>query len=318
MSTTTTQNPAAAETGSWRELMPFESHWAQIGSHRMHYIDEGPVDAPVLLCVHGNPSWSFYWRSVVAKLRDSYRVIAFDHIGCGLSDKPDDAHYPYTLARRIDDMTALVEQLGLRKLSLAVHDWGGMIGMGFAVGNVDKIEALLVLNTGAFPLPASKRFPWTIAMARLPGVSALLVRGGNAFSRGAVRYCVTRAPMSRQVAAGYLAPYSSWKDRVAVHRFVQDIPLRPTDPAWPSLERTQQALPRLANKPMAIWWGMQDFVFDHHFLAEWRTRFPEAQVTTYEDAGHYVLEDAGNEIVPAMRKFLDAHVGSAKASSSAS
>ena len=296
-------------------LYPFAPHYLDLhsrsagggnsegGGHRMHYVDEGQGD-PVVM-VHGNPSWSFYYRDLISQLRSSHRVIAPDHIGCGRSDKPNDDHYDYTLSTRVTDLGRLVDSLDLRDITLVVHDWGGMIGMAWAAQHPDRIAKLVVMNTAAFPLPAGKTFPVSLALARTPGVGALLVRGANAFSRGAVRYCVTRRPMSKAVAAGYLEPYDSWAHRIAVHRFVQDIPLKESDRAYPIMKETGDALIHLADKPMLICWGLKDFVFGPQFLDEWVRRFPSAEVQRFEDCGHYVLEDAGEEIVPLVRKFVD-------------
>jgi haloalkane dehalogenase len=176
--------------------------------------------------------------------------------------------------------------------------------MAWAARNPDRIARLVVMNTAAFPLPASKALPTSLALARSPVIGALLVRGANAFSRGAVRYCVTRRPMPKAVAAGYLEPYDSWAHRIAVHRFVQDIPLTEDDRAYRIVEETGATLDRLSAKPILICWGLRDFVFDHHFLDEWVQRFPNAEVQRYEDCGHYVLEDAGEQIIPLVREFV--------------
>lgn len=286
-------------------LYPFAPNYLDIDGQGMHYVDEGEGD--VVLMLHGNPSWSFLYRDLIAELKSDHRVVAPDHIGCGRSDKPGDGAYDYTLASRVSDVSRLVEDLDLRDITLVVHDWGGMIGMAWATRNAERVARLVVLNTAAFPLPTDKRFPAALTLARVPGLGALLVRGANAFSRGAVRRCVTRKPMSDEVAAGYLEPYDSWAHRIAVHRFVQDIPLGTGDPAYEVVQRTADELDRLADIPLMICWGMKDFVFDPHFLAEWERRFPSAEVHRFPDCGHYVLEDAGEEIVPLVRQFLEAH-----------
>jgi haloalkane dehalogenase len=270
----------------------------------MHYVDEGQGD-PIVM-VHGNPTWSFYFRDLIGALKSDHRTIAPDHVGCGRSDKPDDDAYDYTLQSRVSDLGALVEALDLRDITLVVHDWGGMIGMAWAAQNPDLIKRLVVLNTAAFPLPSGKPLPASLRLARTRGLGALLVRGCNVFSRGAVRYCVTRRPMPKAVAAGYLEPYDSWAHRIAVHRFVQDIPLNPTDRAYGIVQDTADALPGLADKPMLIGWGLRDFVFDDQFLAEWVRRFPKADVHRFEDCGHFVLEDAGEELIELVRDFVRA------------
>lgn len=270
----------------------------------MAYIDEGHGD-PIVM-VHGNPTWSFYWRQLIGLGRTTHRCIAPDHIGHGRSDKPSRSDYPYTLERRIDDLEALLEHLDVERVTLVVHDWGGAIGMGWATRHPDRVARLVVTNTAAFHLPSGKRFPAALRLARVPGLGALLVRGAHAFVRGANRTCVTRAPMPSAVATAYLAPYPTWADRVSIHRFVQDIPLHPGDPSYATIDTIANALPRLADKPMMLMWGMNDFIFDHHFLAEWERRFPVAEVHRFSDCGHYLMEDAGVEVSDTILEFIAA------------
>jgi pimeloyl-ACP methyl ester carboxylesterase len=288
-----------------RELYPFGPHFLDLPGGRMHFIDEGQGEALVML--HGNPTWSFYYRDLVKSLRKEYRTIVPDHIGCGLSDKPGDDRYEYTLDRRVADLEALLAYLGLTNdLTLVLHDWGGMIGMAFASRHPERIKRLIVLNTATFLLPDGKRLPWSLWLCRNTPLASLLVRGFNAFSRGAVRYCAVR-PLEPAVRNDYLAPYDSWSHRIAVLRFVQDIPLRSGDRAYATVRAVQDGLDRFRNVPMLICWGMRDFVFDAYFLAEWERRFPAAEVHRFPEAGHFVLEDAGSAIIPLVSDFLRQH-----------
>lgn len=276
------------------------------GGVNLHYLDEGEGD-PVVM-VHGNPTWSYYYRRLAAALRGDHRVIVPDHVGCGRSDKPTDDRYEYTLERRVRDLEALVDHLGLDAgLTLVVHDWGGAIGMGFAARHPGRVARLVVFNTAAFHLPPSKPFPWPLWLCRDTPLGAGLVRGLNAFCRGTARIGCKRTRMPRAVRDAYLAPYDSWADRIAIHRFVQDIPLRPGDRSYDVVSFMEDRLPAFADTPMLIGWGMRDFVFDRHFLAEWERRFPRAEVHQFPDAGHYVLEDEHERIVPLVRSFLAAH-----------
>ncbi|AGA27888.1 alpha/beta fold hydrolase [Singulisphaera acidiphila] len=279
-----------------------------LGGLRYHYLDEGQGE-PVVM-VHGNPSWSFYYRSLVEALNGSYRTIVPDHIGCGLSDKPEDSRYPYTLSRRVDDLEALLDHLGVNSnLTLVLHDWGGMIGMTYAARHPERIARLVILNTGAFHLPKSKPFPWPLWVCRDTPLGAWMVRGLNAFCRGTASSWIgcTHHPMSRTVRNAYLAPYDSWANRIAIHRFVQDIPLRPGDRGYALISEVEDRLETLASVPMLIGWGMKDFVFDHHFLDEWIRRFPSAEVHRFPKSGHYILEDETETIVPLVRDFLANH-----------
>jgi haloalkane dehalogenase len=286
---------------------PFQSHFLDLKGIRYHYLDEGAGEPIVML--HGNPTWSYYYRRLVLNLRDSYRTIAPDHIGSGLSDKPDDSHYCYTLATRVNDLEALLKHLRLDSpLTLILHDWGGIIGMAYASLHPERIKRLIILNTAAFHLLPGKRLPWSLRLFRLPLFGAILARGLNAFCLGAAKHCCSRQPMPAEVRDAYLAPYNSWKNRIAVHRFVQDIPLRPGDACFDLVSEIQNGLSRFRSLPMLICWGEKDFVFDKDFLAEWQRHFPQAEIHRFPDAGHYVLEDASKEIVPLVRQFLTHHL----------
>jgi haloalkane dehalogenase len=278
----------------------------------MSYLDEGPRDGEVVLMLHGNPSWSFYWRKLVLGLRDRYRCIVPDHIGMGLSDKPDDApgaspRYAYTLQSRVDDVQTLLQHLGVTgPVTLAVHDWGGGIGFGWGVAHGDRIRRLVILNTGAFPLPSAKPLPGTLRLGRDSALGTGLIRGLNAFAAVAARVGVEQA-MAADVRRAYLAPYDSWANRIATSRFVQDIPLGEGDAAWPLVQAMGRKLPEYADRPTFIGWGLRDFVFDRHFLRGFTNALPQAQVHAFEDANHYVLEDKADVLVPEIRQFLDGH-----------
>ena len=278
----------------------------------MSYLDEGPRDGEVVVMLHGNPSWSFYWRHLVTGLSDRYRCIAPDHVGMGLSDKPDDAadaspRYDYRLASRIDDLDALLVHLGITgPVTLAVHDWGGMIGFGWALRDPSRIKRLVITNTAAFPLPAAKPMPWQIAMGRHSRIGGWLIRRFNLFARGAARIGTVRT-LSPEVRAGYTSVYDGWRDAISTLRFMQDIPLAAGDPGWDLLQASAAQLPGYADRPAFIAWGLRDFVFDRHFLDVFRSALPQAEVHAFDDAAHYVLEDKHEVLVPRMRAFLDAH-----------
>jgi haloalkane dehalogenase len=289
---------------SLKKEYPFCGKRLDLNGLNYHYLDEGS-GAPVVM-VHGNPSWSFYYRNLVQALRNRYRCIVPDQIGCGLSDKPGDDRYTYTLSRRVDDLEKMLEHLGITEgITLVVHDWGGMIGMAYAVRHPERIKRLVILNTAAFHLPKSKPFPFGLRICRDTFIGTLLVRGFNAFSVAASHVGCKRNPMSAELRALYQLPYDSWKNRIATLRFVQDIPLKPGDPGYDLVSSVSDGIGQFRNLPMLICWGELDFVFDKHFLAEWRQRFPNAEVHSYPDCGHYILEDAKDEVVPLISRFLE-------------
>ena len=285
-------------------LYPFTSRYYDRGGLKLHYVDEGAGD-PVV-CVHGNPSWSFYYRELIKELSGSHRVLAPDHIGCGLSDKPDDARYEYRLERRIDDLEAWLDALQIKQnLTLVMHDWGGAIAMGYAARHPQRVSRLVVMNTAAFPMPGTKRLPWALWFCRSTRLGGWFVRGLNGFVRSwLITGCKTRR-LTASERAGYLAPYDSYANRIAVLRFVQDIPLDRDDPSFECLAGVCDALSSLHDKPMLVLWGEKDFVFDHHVLSEWTRRFTAAQVELFPEAGHLILEDARDESLALIREFLN-------------
>jgi haloalkane dehalogenase len=282
----------------WRNLYPFDSHVLAIDRLRLHYLDEGQGDP--LLMVHGNPTWSFYWRNLATALRDRYRVVVPDHMGCGMSDKP--VRYPYVLQRHVSNLTRLIERLDLRRITLFCHDWGGAIGLGAALKLPDRFVRFVVFNTGAFPPPY---VPWRILACRTPLLGRWAVQGLNAFARAAL-WMATEKPerFTPAVRAGYLAPYGSWRQRTAIYRFVADIPLSPKHPTHEMLVKIEQGLPTLSDRPCQIIWGMKDWCFRPECLERLTAVFTGAEVHRLADAGHYVVEDAHEQIVPLVSDFL--------------
>jgi haloalkane dehalogenase len=302
----------------------------------MHYADEGSGD-PVVM-VHGNPSWSCLYRELISALADEgprgqgtkgpseeqrsgadlpsaprplgpsappFRCLAPDHIGCGLSDKPSDAEYDFTLAQRVADLEYFMDALGLHEnVTLVVHDWGGMIGLAAALRRPQRIARLVVFNTAGFLLPQGAAFPPELELLRnAPWLATPAVLGGNLFARCAARWCTVK-PLQPRVRELFLAPYDSWNHRRATLRFVQDIPITPADPSYELAAWVDSNLHRLDHVPTLICWGMQDFIFGRDFLAEWRRRRPDAEIHEFENAGHYLLEDEGPAIIARVRDFL--------------
>jgi len=285
---------------------PFRSRFMERNGSLLHYVDEGAGEPVVML--HGNPTWSFYFRNLIHGLSSAYRAIALDHLGCGLSDVPSEERYKYILRNRIDDLYFFIDRLKLREpLTLVVHDWGGMIGLAYATAHPDRIGRLVITNTAAFPLLPNKRLPWRLRLARDYGrLSAWAVRRLNLFAIGAL-FMAAKSRLPRAVKAGLIAPYDTWHHRLAVLRFVQDIPLTESDPSYGLVKSTAERLSNLSAVPMLICWGLKDFVFDADYLAEWQRRFPSAEVHAFPEAGHYLFEDAPDATVHLVRRFLDTH-----------
>jgi haloalkane dehalogenase len=273
---------------------------------RYHYIDErrprNAEDRETLLMVHGNPTWSFYYRHLISAFRDRFRCIAVDHIGCGLSDKPNESEYPFSLERRIDDLCRLVNHLDLKKITLIAHDWGGAIGMGTAVKVPERFDRFVLMNTAAF---RSTQCPLRIRICRTPIFGRLAIQGLNLFARGTLWMAAAKPKnLTPEIKTAFLTPYDSWKNRTAVYRFVQDIPLSPKHPSYETLRQIEEALPMFRECPVCLIWGMRDWCFSPDYLKRFLQFFPEADVHRLEHAHHLLLEDAPNEVAAAIDSFL--------------
>ncbi|MDY6864300.1 MAG: alpha/beta fold hydrolase [Thermodesulfobacteriota bacterium] len=291
----------SARFEKFKILYPFESHFLDINGYKYHYLDEGEGDPVVML--HGNPTWSFYYRNIIVGLRKKNRVIVPDHMGCGLSDKPQ--NYNYTLLQHINNTEILIDRLKLQKVTLVLHDWGGAIGMGYAIRNPENIRRFIIFNTAAF-FSSSSTIPWRIYFCRLPIIGDIVVRFFNAFAVLALYMaCNHRDRITKQVRTGYLAPYNSYANRIAILKFVRDIPLNPTDSSFTLMESIEKGLWKFKRHPMIILWGEKDFCFKLPFLELWKGFFPHAEVKIIKDAAHYVVEDAHERIVPWIKEFLE-------------
>ncbi len=292
-------NPKAAESEAFTREYPFASRRALVNGHWLHYVDEGEGE-PVVM-VHGNPTWSYFYRHLVRGLRDRHRCLAIDHLGCGFSEKPQ--RYPYNLEHHIANLEGWIDSVlpDGDRFTLVVHDWGGPIGCGFAVRHPERIERLVVLNTSA---SVRGDMPLRIKLCRPPIIGPALVRGLNAFAGLATRLTTVR-PLGKAVRAGFVMPYNNWHNRVAVQRFVDDIPLAPRGPTYACLKDIEDRLPTaLKDVPVLVQWGMKDWCFTPYFLGIWRERFPGASVDEYNNAGHYLMEDEGEAIVSRVRQFV--------------
>jgi haloalkane dehalogenase len=290
----------SAIPGWLARLYPFSPRTTTTGrGATMSYLDEGPRGDEAVLMLHGNPTWSFYFRDLVRELSPTVRCVAPDHVGMGLSGRPPG--YDYRLASRIEDVEGLADSLGLRRIHLVVHDWGGPIGFGLAVRRPERIGRIVIMNTAAF---RSARIPGRIALCRAPLLGELIVRGLNGFAEPATWMAMTSRRMTWDERRGYLHPYGSWAARIGVHRFIRDIPLEADHPSRPALEGIEARLQSLARHEKLILWGGRDFCFDDTFLSRWREIYPGARVERLQRAGHYVLEDAGAQARALASAFL--------------
>jgi haloalkane dehalogenase len=274
---------------------PFASHFFEVKKNQLHYIDEGQGE--VILMLHGNPTWSFFYRNLAKYFSSkNYRVIVPDHIGCGLSSKPQD--YEYTLKNHIDNVCSLVEKLGLKEITLVVHDWGGAIGMGLATRYPHLIKKMVIMNTAAF---RSLEIPARINILRNP-VGEWFIRRFNGFA-GPATTMATKKGLSPLVKKGFILPYDTFESRIATAKFVQDIPMSAAHPTYKTLEDIENKLTTI-KAPVLLLWGEKDFCFTMNFQKKWLEFFPQARAVTYPEAGHYLIEDEKIAVQNEIEKFL--------------
>jgi olefin beta-lactone synthetase len=254
--------------------------------HMWHVLDHGSPEHGTVVCVHGNPTWSYLWRRFVAATPPGWRVVAVDQLGMGFSERGP----ARTLAERIDDLDAVLDALDVTgPVVTAGHDWGGAVSLGWAVRNRDRLRAVVLGNT-AVHQPAGAAAPSLIRLARTPalrqavcGTTPMFVRATTALSRPA---------LPSAVRAAFAAPYASADRRRAVEEFVADIPLEPEHVSAPTLDGIAEEIRKLDDVPVLLLWGPRDPVFSDRYLRDLRARLPHADVQRYERASHLVLEDA--------------------------
>lgn len=273
---------------------PFESHFFPIQKNNLHYIDTGTGE--VILMLHGNPTWSFFYRNLAKYFEKNYRVIVPDHMGCGLSSKPQD--YEYTLKTHIDNLCLLVEKLKIKDITLVVHDWGGAIGMGLATRHPELIKKMVIMNTAAF---RSIEIPTRINILRNP-LGEWFIRKFNGFA-GPATFMSTTKKLTPLIKKGFTLPYHDFNSRIATAKFVQDIPMNENHPTYQTLKTIEEKLPSL-RAPILLLWGEKDFCFTMNFQKRWLNIFPNARSITYPNAGHYLIEDEKNAVINEIENFL--------------
>jgi acyl-CoA synthetase (AMP-forming)/AMP-acid ligase II/pimeloyl-ACP methyl ester carboxylesterase len=278
------------------QLLPFQSRFVSVGGYRMHYIDEGT--GPVVLLLHGNPTWSFLYRNVIRELRDSFRLIAPDFLGCGLSDRTPGVRFK--ALDRINQLEEFVTALGLKKFSMVMHDWGGPLGTGFMLKRLESIERIVYLNT---TLTETESLPPIIKLAAMPVIGKALTRHTATF----VRLTTSMGAYTRltpDVKDGYMAPYTTRQQRDAIWDFVDDIPFDASHPTYSQMVEIAAGLPKVAQKPVKIIWGLRDPCFHREMLSKVAAHFPNAEILEIGDASHLVLDDAPQIAIPAIKEFL--------------
>lgn len=291
---------------SIRDKWPYAPRFADVNGWRMHYVDEGKGDPVVLL--HGNPAWGFLYRDVIGPLVASgRRVIVPDMIGFGLSEKPtrEQAH---TLDGHTANLTALMRQLDLTRIALVCHDWGGPTGLSFAMSNPERIRALTIMSTWAWPLPPAefhtRIFPWRMMHAPLVG-PYLLGRHRALAGRGMYLSVVDREKFAATAQAAYEDVLPDPATRLLTWAWPRWIPLDGNARAFERFAWLEQKLSQ-SKFPTMIIWGREDEVFDAAtFANRFKQMMPHAEGPHLVTGRHFLQEDSGAEIADLTRAFLD-------------
>ena len=286
--------------GDFQGTFEFEQNYLDGVDCRLHYVDEGPRDSAPLLFLHGNPTWSYYWRRPIADLAaQGHRCVALDHMGFGRSSKPQRLS-AYTLRRHVDNTLALIDALDLRDITLVAHDWGGPIGLGAVLERADRLSRLVLLNTWAWELPSF--LPPFLREFRSEGLGEILILGGNLFVESIPSAMARREPNPVMMEA-YRAPFPDYWSRAGMLAFHRDIPLTERDRSAPLMASIQAGLPSL-DAPVLLVWGMRDPVFQPAFLEQWRELYPRAESVELAGSSHFVVEDDPAGVTGAIERFL--------------
>lgn len=283
---------------------PFAPHYVELDFFRMHYVDVGEGDPLVLL--HGDPTWGYLYRRFLPSLATRARCIVPDHMGMGKSDVPA-APYPYRLRHHIDNLEALVVTLGLNDITLAVHDWGGPVGLGVAIRHPQRIKRLILMNTWAFAEWPGGPLPRLLEIIRSPRGEAFIM-GKNGYVRPAL-VGTTAHPehLTETVMEAYVAPFSTPESRRALLSWSRDIPVTADDPSYAEMQQIENGLEQFRHIPVLLVWGMQDPVLPPQVLRRWRQLYPHATTHELEEASHFLQEDAPDRVVHAIAQFLEVH-----------
>lgn len=283
---------------------PFPPRYHEVNGFAMHFVDEGAGE-PVVL-VHGDPTWGYLWRKCIPPLARRRRCVVPDHMGMGKSGVPEDP-YPYRLHHHVANLERLLLHLDLREMTLVLHDWGGPVGLGVATRHPERIKRLVLMNTWAFaPWPGGP-FPRLLELIRSDrGERFVLEKNGYVEPAllGTTHHPEHLTPM---VLRGYRAPFPTPASRRALLCWSRDIPVREADPSYGEMQRIEEGLARLAEKPTLLVWGMRDPVLSEPVLRRWQRVYPRAVTLEIEDASHFVQEDAPERVVDGIERFLDAH-----------
>ncbi|HEV8661733.1 MAG TPA: alpha/beta fold hydrolase [Candidatus Methylomirabilis sp.] len=282
---------------------PFAPRYHEVNGFAMHFVDEGAGE-PVVL-VHGDPTWGYLWRRFIPALSQRRRCVVPDHMGMGKSGVPEQP-YPYRLRHHVANLESLLLHLDLREMTLVLHDWGGPVGLGFAVRHAERIKRLVLMNTWAFaPWPGGP-FPRLLEIIRSERGEKFVLDKNGYVEPALVGTTHHREHLTKTVREAYQAPFPTPESRLALLCWSRDIPVSQTDPSYMEMKQIEEGLSRFRSTPTLLVWGMRDPVLSEPVLRTWQRLYPHATTRELEDASHFLQEDAPERIVGWIAAFLDA------------
>ncbi|MCU1279358.1 MAG: alpha/beta hydrolase [bacterium] len=276
-----------------QDLFPPPSHFVDVLGCRVHYVDQGA--GPTLLMLHGNPTYSFVYRHLIAGLADRFRCIALDYPGFGLSTARNG--YGYTPGEHAAVVSAFVQSLDLSDVTLVVQDWGGPIGLGFAGRHPERIRALVIGNTWAWPLNGEPLFEIVGRVAGGP-LGGFLARNFNVFVNLFLPLGIRRKRLSARELAAYRGPFPTRAAREPTHIFP-----RQALAARDYLARVRDDLPKLSSLPVLFVWGDRDGALNERKRHRFEELLPNHRTVILRGASHFIQEDAPDEIAAALRAW---------------
>jgi haloalkane dehalogenase len=282
----------------------FAPHYHHVNGFEMHFVDEGRGE-PIVL-IHGDPTWGYLYRTFIPILSQRRRCIVPDHMGMGKSGIPREA-YPYQLRHHVANLEALLLHLNLHEMTLVLHDWGGPVGLGFAIRHPDRIKRLVLMNTWACaPWPGGP-FPRLLELIRSERGEKFVLEKNGYLEPALVGTTHRPENLTKTVLDAYRAPFPTPESRLALLCWSRDIPVQETDPSYSEMKRIEEALPRFTGTPTLLVWGMRDPVLPESVLRTWQRTYPQATTAEIEDASHFLQEDAPERIVLCIEEFLEAN-----------
>ncbi len=292
------------ECETFGDTYPFAPHYRHVNGFNMHFVDEGSGDPIVLL--HGDPTWGYLWRNFIPAISKRSRCIVPDHMGMGKSEVPRQP-YPYRLAHHVANLEALLIGLRLRQITLVVHDWGGPVGLGFAIRHPDRVKRLVITNSWASARWPGGLFPRLIEMIRSPGGEKFILDRNGYLERALTGTTHHAERLTGVVMDAYRAPFSTRGSRVAMLCWSRDIPVSEVDPSYVEMQRIENSLSLFKDIPTLILWGMLDPVLTPSVLRWWQKVYPQAITHEIQDASHFLQEDAPEMISGYITDFMDSN-----------